>query len=49
MLTLRQEKVDKVFGTGKFVLNTLGLGMEVLGNGLKVRDNGDITQLPQKL
>lgn len=36
-------------GTGKFVLNTPGLGMEVLGAGLKVRDNGDITQLPAKI
>ena len=36
-------------GTGKHVLNTPGLSMEVLGNGLKVRDNGDITQLPAKI
>jgi len=36
-------------GTGKHVLNTPGLSMEVLGAGLKVRDNGDITQLPAKV
>jgi hypothetical protein len=36
-------------GTGKHVLNTPGLSMEVLGRGLKVRDNGDITQLPAKI
>ena len=36
-------------GTGKHVLNTPGLSMEVLGKGLKVRDNGDITQLPAKI
>ena len=36
-------------GTGKHVLNTPGLSMEVLGKGLKVRDKGDITQLPAKI
>ena len=42
-------KVDKVgAGTGKAVLYTPGLSMEVLGEGLKVRDNGDITQLTSK-
>ena len=35
-------------GTGKFVLNTPGMALEVLGQGLKVRDEGDITQLPAK-
>ena len=35
-------------GTGKFVLNTPGMSMEVLGKGLKVRDEGDTTQLPAK-
>ena len=36
-------------GTGKHVLNTPGLSMEVLGKGLKVRDKGDTTQLPAKI
>ena len=35
-------------GTGKHVLNTPGMSMEVLGKGLKVRDEGDTTQLPAK-
>ena len=33
-------------GTGKFVLNTPGMEMHVVGKGLKVRDEGDTTQLP---
>jgi len=36
-------------GTGKFVLNTPGMALEVLGQGLKVRDAGDIVQLPAKI
>ena len=32
-------------GTGKHVLYTPGMSMEVLGEGLKVRDPGDISQL----
>ena len=36
-------------GTGKAVLYTPGLSMEVLGEGLKVRDPGDISQLPAKI
>ena len=35
-------------GTGKHVLDTPGMSMEVVGNGLKVRDEGDITDLPAK-
>jgi len=35
-------------GTGKHVLNTPGMSMEVVGKGLKVRDEGDTTQLPAK-
>jgi len=35
-------------GTGKHVLNTPGMSLEVLGKGLKVREEGDITQLPAK-
>ena len=35
-------------GTGKHVLNTPGMSMEVVGSGLKVRDEGDITDLPAK-
>ena len=33
-------------GTGKHILNTPGMSMEVVGKGLKVRDEGDTTQLP---
>ena len=36
-------------GTGKHLLNTPGLSMEVVGDGLKVRNAGDITQLPAKI
>ena len=36
-------------GTGKQVLSTPGMSMEVLGSGLKVRDAGDISQLPAKI
>ena len=36
-------------GTGKHVLYTPGMSMEVLGEGLKVRDAGDIAQLPAKI
>ena len=36
-------------GTGKAVLYTPGMSMEVLGEGLKVRDPGDISQLPAKI
>ena len=36
-------------GTGKAVLYTPGMSMEILGEGLKVRDAGDITQLPAKI
>ena len=36
-------------GTGKAVLYTPGLSMEVLGEGLKVRDAGDISMLPAKI
>ena len=36
-------------GTGKHVLSTPGLSMEVLGSGLKVRDPGDTTMLPTKI
>ena len=36
-------------GTGKAVLYTPGLSSEVLGEGLKVRDAGDIVQLPAKI
>ena len=36
-------------GTGKHVLTTPGMSMEVLGSGLKVRDAGDISQLPAKI
>jgi len=36
-------------GTGKAVLYTPGMSMEVLGSGLKVRDAGDISQLPAKI
>ena len=35
-------------GTGKHILNTPGMSMEVVGKGLKVRDEGDTTQLPAK-
>ena len=36
-------------GTGKAVLYTPGLSAEVLGEGLKVRDAGDVIQLPAKI
>ena len=36
-------------GTGKAVLYTPGMSMEILGDGLKVRDSGDATQLPAKI
>ena len=36
-------------GTGKSVLYTPGLSMEVLGEGLKVRDAGDVSMLPAKI
>ena len=36
-------------GTGKAVLYTPGSSTEVLGEGLKVRDSGDIVQLPAKI
>ena len=36
-------------GTGKAVLYTPGMSMEVLGDGLKVRDAGDSTLLPAKV
>ena len=36
-------------GTGKHVLSTPGMSMEVLGEGLKVRKPGDISQLPAKI
>ena len=36
-------------GTGKAVLYTPGSSIEVLGEGLKVRDAGDIVQLPAKI
>ena len=36
-------------GTGKHVLSTPGMSMEVLGSGLKVRDEGDNSQLPAKI
>ena len=36
-------------GTGKALLYTPGLSMEVLGEGLKVRDAGDISMLPAKI
>ena len=36
-------------GTGKHVLYTPGMSMEILGEGLKVRDAGDATQLPAKI
>jgi hypothetical protein len=36
-------------GTGKAVLYTPGSSTEVLGEGLKVRSAGDVTQLPAKI
>ena len=36
-------------GTGKAVLYTPGCSLEVLGEGLKVRSPGDISQLPAKI
>ena len=36
-------------GTGKHVMYTPGMSMEVLGEGLKVRNNNEISQLPAKI
>ena len=36
-------------GTGKAVLYTPGLSCEVLGEGLKPRESGDVIQLPAKI
>ena len=36
-------------GTGKAVLYTPGSSTEILGEGLKVRDAGDVIQLPAKI
>ena len=36
-------------GTGRAVLYTPGMSMEVLGEGLKVRDAGDVSMLPAKI
>ena len=36
-------------GTGKAVLYTPGQSCEVLGEGLKVRESGDVIQLPAKI
>ena len=36
-------------GTGKAVLYTQGLSTEILGSGLKVRNAGDVVQLPAKI
>ena len=36
-------------GTGKAVLYTPGMSIEVLGEGLKTRDPGDMSQLPAKI
>ena len=36
-------------GTGKHVLTTPGMSMEVLGSGLKVRGPGDTAMLPTKI
>ena len=33
-------------GTGKYVMNTPGMAINVVGKGLKVREEGDTTQLP---
>ena len=44
-----QGSTGKGPGTGKAVLYTPGCSMEVLGEGLKVRAPGDISQLPAKI
>ena len=44
-----QGSTGKGPGTGKAVLYTPGCSMEVLGEGLKVRKPGDISQLPAKI
>ena len=44
-----QGSTGKGPGTGKAVLYTPGCSMEVLGEGLKVRSPGDISQLPAKI
>ena len=44
-----QNKDPKGPGTSKYVLNTSGMGLEVFGKGLKVRDEGDTTSVPAKL
>ena len=51
MLILDREKVDKGGGpgTGKAVLYTPGNGIRSSWSRLKVRDAGDITQLPAKI
>ena len=44
-----QGSTGKGPGTGKAVLYTPGCSMEILGEGLKVRSPGDISQLPAKI
>ena len=44
-----QGSTGKGPGTGKAVLYTPGCSSEVLGEGLKVRAPGDVTQLPAKI
>ena len=44
-----QNKDPKGPGTSKYVLNTSGMGLEVFGKGLKVRDEGDNTSVPAKI
>ena len=44
-----QGSTGKGPGTGKAVLYTPGCSMEILGEGLKVRNPGDISQLPAKI
>ncbi len=44
-----QGSTGKGPGTGKAVLYTPGCSMEILGEGLKVRGPGDISQLPAKI
>tara|TARA_S200000501_G_scaffold334169_1_gene338037 strand:- start:941 stop:1558 length:618 start_codon:yes stop_codon:yes gene_type:complete len=36
-------------GTGKSILYTPGMSMEILGEGLKVRNAGDVSMLPAKI
>ena len=43
------EENNKGPGSGKSVLYTPGMSIEVLGEGLKVRGDGDISQLPAKI